>query len=276
MHTMLIIIYPSDPMMPNHKYLNKQKKTKNPAKPKIAASKKICHQICLQNLWQIYGKNFEINKNLNRENLALNLTKENIVVSKMDSEPQGFESSELYRSLPAVKANLKKLHDGIRSSRCSINPSHKSNCYTGFVCLAKGCTKRLICSKCILEDDEHLDSHKKSIVDISKFEKMSYDRCIDMFADDIEKNSQEIEYKYGKKLDRLTKMCSLSINEQLTSNFPEIITDLKGRYKEQVGIPVSEINKRVMSSIGDSCSVYLTKAKGSEFSDSKDGGYTLH
>jgi hypothetical protein len=194
----------------------------------------------------------------------------------MDSEPQGFESSELYRSLPAVKANLKKLHDGIKSSRCSINPSHKSNCYTGFVCLAKGCTKRLICSKCILEDEEHVEFHKKSIVDIQKFEKMSYDRCIDMFADDIEKNSQEIEYKYGKKLDRLTKMCSVSINEQLASNFPEIITDLKGRYKEQVGVPVSEINKRVMSSIGDSCQVYLTKAKGSEFTDSKDGGYTLH
>ena len=96
---------------------------------------------------------------------------------------------------------------------------------------------------------------------------MSYDRCntifiiiiilgIDMFADDIERNSNEIEYKYGKKLDYLSNMCTKSIDEQLGQNFPECVDNLKKRYTETIGEPVKEINKKILTNIEDSCFNY--------------------
>ena len=136
--------------------------------------------------------------------------------------------------------------------------------------------KRLICSKCILEDEDHADKHKKSIINLKKFETMVHDRCIDMFADDIEKNSSEIEYKYGRKLERLAKNCQESISEQLSLNFPISVETLKKRYTEQIGEPVMQINKKVMESISESCMVYLNKTQKFENANIKDSGYHQH
>ena len=97
-----------------------------------------------------------------------------------------------------------------------------------------------------------------------------------MFADDIERNSNEIEYKYGKKLVSLTKMCTDSINEQLDVNFPECVDNLKKRYTEQVGEPVKEINKSILSNIEESCFYYLNRVKNQENNDLKDVGYNMH
>lgn len=184
--------------------------------------------------------------------------------------------SELKNQLPKVKDHQNHLMQGLEATRCVHNPAHKANCYTGFVCLAPACVKRLICSKCILEDEDHADKHKKSIINLKKFETMVHDRCIDMFADDIEKNSSEIEYKYGRKLERLAKNCQESISEQLSLNFPISVETLKKRYTEQIGEPVMQINKKVMESISESCMVYLNKTQKFENANIKDSGYHQH
>ena len=126
---------------------------------------------------------------------------------------------ELKKSIPKVKEHLTRIIEGISACKCTVNPAHK-DCFIGYVCLASNSERRLICTRCIDEDVDFIQAHGKHIINLKKFEEMAHDRCIDMFADDIEKNSNEIEFKYGKKLERLAKSSIETVNEKLNKEFP--------------------------------------------------------
>ena len=180
---------------------------------------------------------------------------------------------ELKKSIPKVKEHLIKIIEGISNSKCTNNDCFHENSYIGYVCLANSCNKRLICTKCINEDVDHISQHSRSIINLKQFEGMAHDRCIDMFADDIEKNSNEIEYKYGKKQEKLAKSCQEVITQKLTREFPVKIDHLKMKYKEQIGEPVKEINNKVMDDINEYCTFYQNKLRSFDYIDLKQPEY---
>lgn len=119
-----------------------------------------------------------------------------------------------------LRERVNDIVKGLEGQRCVQNSQHAIDSYTSFVCTFPGCENRAVCSRCILEDKEHINAHKKYLKTLEDFSEDSMDLCTDLFASEMDKVSAEVKTKFEKKVQFCASSCTEQITKILAEQFP--------------------------------------------------------
>ena len=80
---------------------------------------------------------------------------------------------------------LVDLFTEVKLSYCSRNEEHKGKFNIAFVCDAPECNRRLICTMCMVAEEDHRSEHRSHIKRLNKSLDILSDRLKDTFASDL-------------------------------------------------------------------------------------------
>ena len=145
-----------------------------------------------------------------------------------------------------VRHRIEQAFDRLEATGCQANIEHADKFKISFVCHAKQCGSRLVCSMCMAADEDHKRRHRGMIKRLAVAKADAVDGLIDTFACDIELITKDAEQKYTSKLKNCSQLvhsvCEASLAERMAVGASEIEDHFKAAIADPV-ISLAEESK---------------------------------
>lgn len=130
----------------------------------------------------------------------------------------------------------------MESASCQHVKEHQDKGRIAFICEAPNCSRRLICSLCILSDDDHKRSHKNHIKTIAKGADCLIERSRDFFSRDMEMIAKDASEKYVSKLKSCAKLAQELFGRLLVERLEIGRSAVEDHFADKVLHPVKELS----------------------------------
>jgi hypothetical protein len=142
-----------------------------------------------------------------------------------------------------AEQNFEHLFDRTEK-QCCIHKRDHEKFKAAFICSEPNCTKRLICSMCMISDENHKAAHKNFIKPVAEMRAYVVDRCNDKFVSEISLITQDLTAKFNSKINSCATISTTLTSDLLSTQLPISISALQNRFNQKLTTPVHSLAER--------------------------------